>query len=132
MSRYATSSRRGDLVAFGLLAGWIVATAPLLRVYHRVTAFQVALVRVEPDGRRVRLSTPEPVRRAWPLAYREPAVALAGLRQVIRRYGREDPGIAAAAPGTRFEWTIRWSANSLRLDREVTILHGAAGAPRGP
>ena len=109
----------------GLLAVCVVVSAPALRVYHRITVIDLTVVRIDPDGSRHPLPTPDDVwerRRRGRLAQQRPADMLRMLEDAIRRFGREDPSMAAAVAGTRFEWTIRYSENTPRLDRQAVIV----------
>lgn len=127
-SRYCLGSRRADLLAVGALALLVLAGAPFVCVYHRVTLMDLSVVRIEPDGRRTAMSVPSSLghRRARPWAVqRGPAAAVRALEARIRRLMRADPAMATAPPGTRFEWTIRYSENSTRLDRAAVYLSSA-------
>ena len=124
-SRYSLGSRRADLLAAGVLALLVLAGSPFVCVYHRVTLMDVSVVRIEPGGRRTAVSTPSRLghRRAGPWAVpRGPAAALRALEARIHRLMRAEPAMATAPAGTRFEWTIRYSGNSTRLDRTAVYL----------
>jgi hypothetical protein len=121
-SRYCLGSRRRDLLALGVLALLVLAGSPFVCVYHRVTLMELSIVRIEPDGRRTPMPTPPSLSRrpARPWAVqRGPASAVRGLEARVRRLMRAEPAFATAPPGTRFEWTIRYSENSARLDRSA-------------
>lgn len=122
---YATGSRSRDLFVCGLLLLFVMVTAPALRVYDRVTVIDLTVVRIDPDGTRRPLPTPERVwerRHRGRLARQPPATMLRMLEQAIHRFAREDPSMAAVAAGTRFEWTVRYSENTPRLDRQAVIV----------
>lgn len=122
---YVTGSRLGDLVVCGLLFVFVMVSAPALRVYYRVTVIDLTVVRIDPDGTRSPLPTPERVwdqRRRGRLAHQPPSTMLRLLEQAIHRFVREDPSMAAVAAGTRFEWTVRYSENTPRLDRQAVIV----------
>jgi hypothetical protein len=125
-SRYCLGSRQRDLLAVVLLTLLVLAGSPFLRVYHRVTLIDLSVVRIEPDGRRTALPTPPSLRRGpgrpW-AEQRGTAAAIGALEARIQRLMRADPAIATAPPGTRFEWTIRYSKNSTRLDRTAVYLY---------
>jgi hypothetical protein len=124
--RYCLGSRRRDLLAVALSALLVLAGSPSLRVYGRVTVMDLSVMRIEPDGRRTPVAPP-----AWiwsraaraRAARRRPRATLRTLELRIQQVMRGDPAFAAAPPGTRFEWTIRYSENSARLDRTVVYLH---------
>ena len=133
-SRYSLGSRRADLLAAGVLALLVLAGSPFVGVYHRLTVLDVSLVSIGPDGRRTALSVPPSLghRRAYPWAVqRGPAAAVRALEARIDRLMRADPAMATAPTGTRFEWTIRYSENSARLDRTAVYLSSVpADVPR--
>jgi hypothetical protein len=134
VSRYCLGSRRRDLLAAVVATLLVLAGSPFLRVYHRITLVDVSVVRIEPDGRRIPMPTPSSLwnRGARSLVAQRSvraAVRAADLR--IQQVMRSDPAIAAAPPGTRFEWVIRYSENSARLDRSAVHVYPApADAPR--
>jgi hypothetical protein len=134
-SRHSSlGSRRRDLLAAAVLALLVLAGSPFLRVYHRITVMDVSVVRIEPDGRRIPIPTPSSL---WNpgvrvlAAQRSPGAAVRAADLRIRQVMRSDPAIAAAPPGTRFEWLIRYSENSAGLDRSALYVYPApAEAPR--
>jgi hypothetical protein len=124
-STYATGSRTRDLAICGLLALFVVVSAPALRVYYRITVVDLTVVRIDPDESRHPLPTPEGIwepRRRSRLARQRPAAMLRMLEQAIHRFANEDPSMAAVVAGTRFEWTVRYSENTPRLDRHAVIV----------
>ncbi len=124
-SRYCLGSRRADLLATGVLALLVLAGSPFVCVYHRITLLDVSVVSIAPDGRRTAMPVPPSLghRRARPWAVQQgPAAAVRALEARIRRLTRAEPAMATAPPGTRFEWTIRYSENSTRLDRTAVYL----------
>jgi hypothetical protein len=119
--RYCLGSRRRDLFALVALVLIVLAGSPWLAVYHHVTLLDVSVVRIEPDGRRTAIPTPplwRPPARRWAVP-RGSLAAIRALEGRIHRVMRADPAIATAPPGTRFEWTVRYSENGTRLDRSV-------------
>jgi hypothetical protein len=60
MSRGAliTGSRRGDILLLLALFAVSLGTSRWLRAYHRITAFEITLVRIEDTGEREPLSLP--------------------------------------------------------------------------
>jgi hypothetical protein len=132
--RSCLGSRRRDLLAAALATVLVLGTSPFLAVYHRVTVMELRLVRLEPDGRRIPMPTPAWGRgkggrpAAWPSA---PRAALGTVERRMQRLIREDPAMAAAAPGTRVELTVRYSENGTGLDRAAHYMYWVpAGAAR--
>jgi len=125
-SGYCLGSRRRDLLAVALWTLLVLAGSPFLRAYHRVTVMDLSVVRIEPAGQRTPMATPPAL---WNRAARggaarkTPAAAVQALEQQIRQLMRSDLAIASAPPGTRFEWTIRYSENSVRLDRSAVYVY---------
>jgi hypothetical protein len=126
---FATFSRRGDLAAFALLLSVLLAVAPSLRVYHRITAVEASVVEIAPDGTRASVPALERLPAGLPADGRRDTV-LRWLERSGRQLAR-DRAASGTPPGTRFEITLRWSENSLRLDRRATILTEAV-PPQDP
>jgi hypothetical protein len=107
----------------------VLAGSPFLRVYYRVTVMDLSVVRIESDGRRSPVPTPSsiwnPAARVR-AARRPPSTTVRALDLRIQQLMRGDPAIAAAPPGTLFEWTIRYSENSTRLDRRMVYLYAVS------
>jgi len=127
---FCLGTRSRDLTACAVLAVLVLAGAPLLAVYYRATATEVAVVRIDPGGRR----TPVPVPRSfWRDGLRtrviraRPAEAMGILQQRIETIMRGHRDFARAHPGTQYEWTIRYSDSHPRLDRRAVHVHPAPG-----
>ncbi len=132
-SRYALGARRWDLTACAALALLAIVASLGLRVYYRVTLAEVTLVRVDPNGAHHVLPVPDAV---WGTAQRSqaarqrPAEMLRALEAQIRDFMATAPLAASAPLGARFEWRIRYSENTLRLDREATVVFVARAGAR--
>lgn len=121
--RFLLGSRAADLAAFALLLTLLAAAAPFLRVYHRIVAVDVTIVRIGPDGELTTLPATRRSSRGLPENGRPATV-----RRWLERSAREllrDRAAAGTPAGTRYRITARWSENSLRLDRQVTIVTDA-------
>jgi hypothetical protein len=132
-SRYALGARHWDLTTCAALALVAIVASLGLRVYYRVTLVEVALVRVDPNGAQHVLPVPEavwgPAQRSQ-AARRQPAEMLRTLEAQIGEFMATAPLAAAAPVGARFEWRIRYSENSLRLDRKAVVAFGARAGAR--
>ena len=120
--RYCLGSRRRDLLAAVLSALVVLAGSPFLRVYHRITVMDLTVVRIETDGRRTPVPTPSSIWNAvarLKASRRTPGATLRTLERGIQQVMQDDPAIASAPAGTRFEWIVRYSENNVRLDRVV-------------
>ena len=121
--RFLLGSRAADLAAFALLLTLMVAAAPFLRVYFRIVAVDVTIVRIGPDGDLTTLPATRRSSRGLPGNGR-PAAVRRWLERSARQFLR-DRAAAGTPAGTRYRITARWSENSLRLDRQVTIVTDA-------
>lgn len=127
--RYATRSRNLDLLAAGAVLVLILVNAPAMVVYSHVTAFDVRVVRIDATGNRAEIPTPGPLLRRSHLALDDPGHVVAVLERRINAVMRADP--AFSSTDATYEWTIRWSRDSARLDqRKVFIRQGGAGGSR--
>jgi len=124
--RYATKGRGLDLLAMGAVLAVILVSAPALPVYSRVTVYDVRVVTVDAAGARTVIPTPRALSRPSRLALGTPDDVVAELERRIERSMRTDPPFSLAT-GARYEWTIRWSKNSARLDRSK-VLSRSGGA----
>jgi hypothetical protein len=111
-----TGSKRADLLIFGVLLGLLLLKAPHLRVYYRVTVVQVKVERVDPAGSRTPLPTPEEFQRPGKGRWRGDQVQ-GRLVPMIQDFMKTSEWGRTARPGTRFEWSLRWSEDSNRLDQ---------------
>ena len=119
MSRqFLTGRRRGDLWLIGGMLAIMAASAPWLRVYHRITSFELELARISADGRRTQLALPANLTFAeyW---NRDPDELLR-----IVEEGFADAVAAERLPplarGDRYALTIRYSPGSPARDRSAT------------
>ena len=122
--RLITRSRAGDLALAALIAAGMIALAPRLRVYFQVTMIDVSLERVAPDGKRTAIATPDQFEHLgdgyWP-----GDTVVAQVTPKIEAYMQKS-GLDSDAPtGTSFDWTIRWSENSTKLDHCEHIIREA-------
>ena len=109
--------RRPILVLFAFLA-FSLGSAPTLRVYYRITPFDLKLTRVEANGERTPLSLP-PQLRISPYGNRTPHDLLPRIEQAFREMV-EGQGGRLGIPGAHYELTAHYSFNSPALDRRVT------------
>jgi hypothetical protein len=136
-----TGARWSDLLLCLLLACLIVGTSGRLRVYFRVFVAEVSVARVDADGRRHPLPTPEAFRRVGSPTPSPPAA----LERLVRRIeshaspsgvhtfhaSPDASGPDASRPPRaglphepRIVWTIRYSFDSARLDRTRVVAFG--------
>jgi hypothetical protein len=108
---YVTGSRGGDLVLLFAFLSFCLAVAPWLRVYHRITAFELTLTRLEDDGSRTPLALPPELdfHNYW---NRTPQDLLPRIEQSFRK-------LSAKRPAARYELTVDYSFNSPALDQQV-------------
>ena len=110
---FVTSSRRGDFLALVLFLGLIIATAPWLRVYYRITAFELELTRAAANGERATVPIPAELDLAefW---NRTPEDLLPLIERRFQRFASKRP-----EAGASYELTVRYSFNSPRRDESV-------------
>lgn len=101
--------------------------SPRLRVYYRVTVVDVSVERIDLDGTRHALATPGPLQRLGHGYWRSDEVEH-GARKRIDRLMRDARFLRDAPPGTRFQWLVRWSENSARLDQRALIVRRVGDA----
>jgi hypothetical protein len=108
---YVSGSRRRDVVLFFVFLGLCLAVSPWLRVYYRITAFELTLTRLEDDGSRMQLALPAELdfHAYW---NRTPQDLLPRIELSFRKLAAEQP------PG-RYELTVDYSFNSPALDQQV-------------
>lgn len=114
---FVTNSRRGDLLLFGLFLAVSLAAAPWLRVYYRITSFEVELTRLSANGERTAAPLPSEFDfgEYW---NRTPDDLLRHIERTFRRVMQDR--LSQQPPGTRYELTVRYSFNSPDRDRTVT------------
>ena len=113
---FVLGNRRRDLlVAAGVLA-FLLAGSFIMRVYYRITVYEVDVVRIAADGSRTHIPTPERIEklRLWHLS---PPELLDTLESQLKLIHQEGPYQRSIADGSRFEWTVRYSYNSPDLDQ---------------
>jgi hypothetical protein len=129
MTRSMVTGRfAGDVVLLVVLASVVVLSVPRLRVYYNVTVVDVTVQRIGPDGRREQLNTPEQFahfERGYTRGDRVPET----VERAIDRY-MAGLGAEAEAAGTRYEWTVRYSHNSTKLDRQHLVVREVGHAPQ--
>jgi hypothetical protein len=106
----------------------ILVTAPALPVYTRVTVYDVRVVRMDAAGGRTEIPTPRPLARPSRLALGRPESVVAELERRIEHAMRTEAPFSSA--GASYEWTIRWSRNSARLDQSKVLMR--PGGMRAP
>jgi hypothetical protein len=120
-TRPISGSKARDVILAALILTAMLLLAPRLRVYFQVTAVDIALEQVLPDDTRVALVTPDQFQKVgegyWPAD-----AVISNLRPKIDAYMKQSALPAAAPSGTRFDWTIRWSQNSMKLDHTEHIV----------
>ncbi len=121
MARPITGSRAGDVVLALLILATIIALAPRLRVYFSVTMVDVSLERVMSDGTREALATPVEFKQVGDGYWPGDAV-VSKLRPKIDAYMSSSTLATTAPAGTKFDWTIRWSEDSLKLDHTEHVI----------
>jgi hypothetical protein len=117
-----TGSRWIDGVLFGVAVALIVAGSGTLRVYHSVTVAHVHVARVNADGSRVVVPTPEELRVAGGVM--PPRSTIGRLRRRIRAYVHRERLLDDAPPGTRYEWTLRWHMPASRAPDTLVVVRG--------
>ena len=119
---YALGSRSRDLAAFGLVLVFLLGTSFTLRVYYRITVYEIELVRVAPDGSRTLLETPESI-HALQLWHLPPESVLAHLEEHFSDLAAGNRWRVDLLTGHRLEWTVRYSFNSAAMDRRRVLLY---------
>jgi len=120
MVTFVTGSRQYDLLIFIVLACFVIVTSYRLRVYYQVTVFEVSVVRVDPEGARRVLQTPEQFRKMSSVD--KPSKVIPSLESGIREYVSNHSSSLQTEPGTRLEWIIRYSFNSGLLNQQRVIV----------
>ena len=88
-----------------------------MRVYYRITVYEVDVVRIDRAGFSVDVATPDSINklRLWHLP---PESVLRHPKANIARIHREGAWAANLVPGSRYEWTVRCSYNSIALHQQ--------------
>ncbi len=124
--RYVFRNRRADLFVAACVLAFLLAGSFILRVYYRITVYEIEVVEVAADGSGMRLATPESISRLrlWHLSAAE---VLDTLESQLELLHEQEPWRQSILNGSRFEWTVRYSFNSPDLDqRHVFAYPGAA------
>ena len=111
-SPLVTESRRGDLLLLLTMTAIVVGAAPWLPVYYRITAFELTLIRIAPDGERAQVPVPPELNfdAYW---NRTPHDLLPRIETSFR-------SSVAGDISNRYELTVNYSFNSTALDQQVT------------
>lgn len=116
-----TGSRYVDVSIAAGITALMLLLAPRLRVYYQVTLVDVSIERVMADGSRSTVATPDEFKHVgkgyWP-----GETLVKRLQPKINDYMSGSGLAATAAPGAHFEWTIRWSDDSLAMDHADRIV----------
>ncbi len=123
---YIFGKREADLFIAACVLVFLLAGSFIMRVYYRITVYEIEVVEVAADGSRTLLPTPESISRLrlWHLSAPELLDALDSQLQLLQL---GEPWREAILNGSHFEWTVRYSFNSPRLDqRRVFAYPGAA------
>ena len=117
---YVTRSKYVDLIIFMALLCIILATSYRLRVYYQFTVAEVSLVRINPDGDRTIIPTPNFI-HSYGLVTQQPRIVWNLTEKFINTHMKEYLEKFAVENGTQFDWIIRYSNNSFDLDKERII-----------
>ena len=112
---FVLGNRRRDLLVAGGILAFLLAGSFIMRVYYRITVYEVEVVRVAVDGSRTPIPTPEHIAqlRLWHLTPPELLDTLESQLNLLHQDGRWQRSIS---DGAHFEWTVRYSYNSPDLD----------------
>ena len=118
MSATLTGSRRVDAGIFALLACWVVASSPLLRVYFRLTVTDVRAFAVLPDGERRELQMPAATSMRSFGTQRPAEEEVAWVEARIRERTPHSRVWNRLPPGSQIEFRVRYGERPDVLDRE--------------
>jgi hypothetical protein len=119
--RWVTRSRLLDIGLFGFILLLILLLSPRLRVYYRVTVVDVTVEEIQPSGTRRALPTPAELIRPG-AGYWDGDSLVDRLAPRISEYMKRSEWPSRVPPGTRYEWRVRWSENSTKLDQAELIV----------
>jgi hypothetical protein len=111
-----TGSRGGDVLIVVVCLAVMFALAPRLRVYFQVTMVEVTVERVTPLGARTVVPTPDEFMKLG-AGYWRGDTLVAQLKPKVDAYMNASGLAHTEPPGTRYEWVVRWSDDSLRMDQ---------------
>ena len=117
---YLTRSKYVDLIIFTVLLCIIFATSYRLRVYYQFTVADVRLVRINPDGDRIIIPTPNFI-HSYGLVTQQPSIMWNLVEKTISNSMKEYLENYDVENGTQFDWIIRYSNNSFDLDKKRII-----------
>ena len=117
---YVTRSKYVDLIIFTFLLCIIIATSYRLRVYYQFTVAEVSLIRINPDGDRTIIPTPNFI-HSLGLVSEQPSIVWNLTEKIINTHMKEYLENFAVENGTQFDWIIRYGNNSFDLNQERII-----------
>lgn len=121
---YVFEHRGSDLFVAACVLGSLLAGSFIMRVYYRITVYEIEGVEVAADGLRTPLATPESIGRLhlWHLSAPE---LLDTVDSQLRLLHEQEPWRQAIVRGSHFEWTVRYSFNSQALDQRRVFTYGS-------
>ena len=117
---YLTRSKYVDLIIFTVLLCIIFATSYRLRVYYQFTVAEISLARINPDGDRIIIPTPNFI-HSYGLVTQQPSIMWNLVEKTISNSMKEYLENYDVENGTQFDWIIRYSNNSFDLDKKRII-----------
>jgi hypothetical protein len=118
---WAFGSRRVDLALFVTILLLMIVLSPRLCVYYGVTVYEISIEEIRPNGDQRTLATPEEFERLGAGYWRGKDLAKK-LPPRISEYMHNSDWPKNAPAGTRYEWNVRWSENSTRLDQADRVV----------
>ncbi len=118
-----TSSVRLDLILIVSFLVFLISTSYFLRVYYRVTVTDIEIIYISPEGTVRDLHTPAEFKKNW-LAASSPDELLEDFEGKINKYMQTSGwyfNYLYKNPKARIDWTIRYSYNSVDLDRKKVL-----------
>lgn len=112
---YLSGSRKLDMALLGLMALVVLYGGRRLKVYYMVNAARVEATRLLPDGTRDAVVLPRYIERSGTAGGRIEN-HLQRIERRIRRYATQQPEAQS------YEWSIRYSVNSPKLDRKRRVV----------
>jgi hypothetical protein len=122
---YVFGNRRRDLFVAACVLAFLLAGSFIMRVYYRITMYEIEVVEVAADGSRMPLATPESISRLrlWHLSAPE---VLDTLDSQLDLLHEQEPWRQSILNGSRFEWAVRYSFNSPDLDQRRVFTYPGA------
>ena len=114
---FVLGNRRRDLLVAASILAFLLAGSFIMRVYYRITVYEVEVVQIAADGSRTTVPTPERITklRLWHLT---PPELLNTLESQLSLLHQDGPWQRSISDGSHFEWTVRYSYNSPDLDEK--------------